>query len=298
MVPDSPDKRVAFAYLLLTATVLVWASAFAGLKYVLGQIDPYALTALRLAVASAALTTGGLIAGAPLPKREDLPLIAATGLLGFALYHLSLNFGLSFPGVSAGQGSFVIATTPIWTTLLAWRFLGEHITYRTWVGLAFGLTGVGWMSLDPDALTISTGSFIVLVAALCNGGQLVLQKRLLARYRPLHLAIYLTVIGSIPWFFYLPWALDPAAGLGARAWAVVLYLGVVPIALGYFANAVVLSILDASRMSQALLAIPPVATLIAWWTLGEPPSSQLLIGGPLVLVGVVLGQLDRQAASE
>ncbi len=291
-------SRVGFAYALLAATICVWSSAFAGLKYVLTHIDPYSLTTLRLTIASACLGVGALIAETPLPERRDLPLLVATGLLGFSVYHSSLNFGLSFRGVSAGQGSFLISTTPIWTTLLAWQFLGEHTTWRTWLGLVLGLTGVGWMSLDPESLAISTGSFIVLFAALCNAGQIVLQKRLLERYRAIDLAVYLTILGSLPLVAYLPWVLETAATLPASGWAVAIYLGVVPIALGYFANAVVLSIIDASRMSQALLLIPPVATLIAWLTLGEVPSSQLVIGGPLILLGVLLGQLDRSSSTE
>ena len=291
--PAAPDARVGLAYAILGTVVLIWGSAFAGLKFVLAEIDPYTLTALRLEIASAALLAAAGVMRIPLPDARDLPWIVGTGLLGFSFYHMSLNFGLSFPGVGAGQSSFIISTTPIWTTMLAWRFLGEQITYKTWLGLAFGLTGIGWMSLDPSELTISVGSFVVLFAALCNASQIALQKKLLERYPPLHLAIYLTLIGSVPFIAALPWLVGDGLSMSATAWAVTLYLGVVPIAVGYFANAVVLSIIDASRMSQAILLIPPVATLIAWLTLGETPSTQLYIGGPLILVGVLLGQLDR-----
>lgn len=282
----------------MATTIVIWASAFSAIKFVLGELDPFSLSALRLLIAAATLAGAGAAMRIPLPRREDLPLIAGTGLLAFTIYHLTLNVGLSFDAVGAGQGSFIISTTPIWTTLLAWHFLGEQSTYRTWTGLALGLCGVAWLSLDPDALSISVGSLVVLGAACVNACQIVLQKRLLERYEPLHLGIYLTVVGSLPMLGYLPWILEPAAQLSASGWWATLYLGVVPIGVGYLLNAVVLSILDASRMSQGILLIPPVATLIAWWTLAEIPSTQLYIGGPLILAGVLLGQLDRHQEAD
>ena len=282
------------AYLTLTSTILLWGSAFSGLKFVLGQIDPYTLSALRLLVAAGGLALAAVVFDVPMPEREDWPQIGVTGLVAFACYHLALNFGMSFPAVSAGQASFIISTTPIWTAILAWRFLDERTTWRTWLGLTLGLGGIGYMSLDLQQLTISPGLLVVLLAALFNAVNLVLQKDLLDRYRGLHVAIYLTIVGSLPMLLYLPWAWGPAGGLDATTWLVVLYLGLGPIALGYFLNTITLSILDASRMSQAILLVPPVATLIAWLALGEAPSTQLFVGGPLILIGVLLGQMDRR----
>lgn len=291
--PETDDRR-GLAYGLLLATMTIWASAFPGIKFVLRQIDPYALAMLRLMFASTALGIAAWWMEAPLPKKRDVPALFATGFLGFAAYHSLLNFGLSFDDVSAGQGSFIISTVPIWTTLLAWQFLREVITLRTWLALALGLGGVGLISLDPDSLALSLGSPIILVAAMSAASNIVIQKQLLERYSALHVSIYATILGTIPLLAFLPFSIEDIAALDAAGWSVVAYLGLVPIALGYFLNATALSILPANRTSQFLLLIPPMATLIAWLTLGEIPSTQLYIGGPMILGGVLLGQLERQ----
>jgi drug/metabolite transporter (DMT)-like permease len=293
--PDPTDgDRRGLAYVLLIVTMTIWASAFPGIKFVLRQIDPYALAMLRLAFASAGLGIAAWWMSAPLPDTEDLPALLATGFLGFAVYHSLLNFGLSFDDVSAGQGSFIISTIPIWTTLLAWQFLHEVITVRTWLALALGLGGVGVISLDPDTLSLSVGSPIIICAAMSAAANIVLQKQLLEKYSAIHVSIYATIFGTIPLLAYLPVSISDIAALNASGWAVVAYLGLVPIALGYFLNAVSLSILPANRSSQFLLLVPPIATLIAWLTLGETPSTQLYFGGPMILAGVLLGQLERQ----
>jgi drug/metabolite transporter (DMT)-like permease len=272
--------------------MVIWASAFAGLRFVLRELDSVTMTALRMVIASAALISVGLIFKTPLPDKRDLPEVIGTGILGFTLYHLFLNLGLET--VSAGQGAFIIATIPIWTTLLAARFLDETITIKTWVGLGLGLAGVGYMSLEPGKVGFSVGSLMVLSAALCAGGNFILQKRLLARYRAVDVSVYATVVGTVPLLVFIPFSADAIVGLSNTGWLVLAYLGIVPIALGYFLSAVALNALPANRTSQMLLLVPPIASVIAWLTIGEEPGTKLWVGGPLILVGVLVGNVTRR----
>ncbi|MFW5968264.1 MAG: DMT family transporter [Persicimonas sp.] len=289
-LPAPPSKPAAYAILLVT--MVIWASAFAGLRFVLRELDPFTMTVLRMLFATGALVAAGLVLKTPLPERRDLPEILGVGILGFTLYHLLLNYGLEF--ISAGQGAFIISTIPIWTTLLAGKFLGERITVRVWIGMALGLAGVAYMSLDPDRLSISHGSFVVLAAAICAGGNFILQKRLLSRYRALDVSIYACVVGTAPLLFLLPGGWEAILDLSTAGWWVTAYLGIVPIALGYFLSAVALHALPANRTSQMLLLIPPIAAVIAWLTIGEEPGMRLWVGGPLILVGVMVGNWERR----
>lgn len=289
-LPDPPSKPVAYALLVLT--MVIWASSFAGLRFVLRELDSVTMTVLRMAIGSVALVGMGIFLGTPLPQKRDLPEIVGTGILGFTLYHLLLNFGLET--VTAGQGAFIIATIPIWTALLASRFLDERITIKTWIGLALGLSGVAYMSLEPDKLSFSIGTLLVLGAALCAGGNFILQKRLLARYSALDVSVYAVVAGTIPLLALLPGGFDAIAQLSTTGWWVIAYLGTVPIALGYFLSTVALNALPANRTSQMLLLVPPIASVIAWLTIGEEPGTKLFVGGPLILVGVLVGNVSRR----
>lgn len=290
-VPDPSPARTAGAYALMLLTVVIWASAFAGIRAALTEIDAMSLTVARMTIASLTLGVVGLGLRIRLPRRRDLPIIAAAGLLGFTIYHVALNFGLVH--VPAGQASFIIATIPIWTAVLTWRFLGERITPLNWVGMAVGLTGVAWMSLDIRDLDVSYGAMLVLLAALCAAGNITLQKLLLGRYRALEVTLHVMIAGTLPLLVYLPWAAPSLAAMSAQGWWITLYLGVIPIALGYLLGTVALSILPAYRNSQMLLLIPPIAALIAWVWLGEEPTTRLAIGGGLILTGVLLGGLPR-----
>ncbi|QDG51281.1 DMT family transporter [Persicimonas caeni] len=289
-LPAPPSKPVAYA--LLIVTMIIWASAFAGLRFVLRELDAFTLTVLRMLIATGALVAMGLIFKTPLPEKRDLPEILGAGFLGFTLYHLALNYGLEF--VTAGQGSFIIATIPIWTSILAARFLGERVTIKTWLGMGLGLLGVAYMSLEPGKMSISGGSFIVLFSALCAGGNMVLQKRLLSRYRALDVSVYATVVGTVPLLFLLPSGIDAIAELSTTGWLVTAYLGIVPIAIGYYLSTLAMNALPANRTAQMLLLVPPIAAVIAWLTIGEEPGTKLVVGGPIILAGVLLGNLERK----
>ena len=286
--PEPSSAQVAGAYGLMGLTVLIWSSAYPGIRVMLEVLDAATLTSIRLLIASLTLLGIGLVRGMRPVHRADLPRVAAAGLLGFSVYHLALNYGMRH--VSAGQGSFISATIPIWTAVLAWRFLGERIAPRIWAGLGLGLVGVGVMSVGRGATAdVSAGAALVLLSAMCGGANIVLQKGLLGRYRALDVSIQVVVVGTLPLLGLLPFGLGRLARMDLHHWLVLLYLGMIPVGVGYYLSAVALSVLPAYRNAQMLLLIPGLSAIIAWFWIGERPGVSVLIGGGLVLLGVLLG---------
>ena len=74
-----------------------------------------------------------------------------------------------------------------------------------------------------------------------------------------------------------------AAGL-----TVVIYLGLVPSALGFVLWGFAAARLSSATLTSLLYLVPPVAVLIAWIWLREVPTLVELAGGLLVLCGVVI----------
>jgi len=289
-LPKPPSVSTPTAYAILLVNMVIWASSFAAIRFVLRQTDAMTMTALRLFVAAGCMGVVIAVFNIPLPRRDDWPGLSAAALLGFSVYHYLLNLGTET--VTAGQASFIVATIPIWTALLAWHVLDEYLSPKNWLGLALGLVGVGSMSLDFSGgiPNIGIGSWLVLGAALSAGANIVITKDLLARYRPIDIAAYAACIGALPFLLHVPWTWTASAELATSGWLALLYLGVVPIGLGYWLNSIALAALPAHQVAQMLLLIPPMAALIAWVTIGETPPMMLLVGGPLIVTGVLLGQ--------
>src|SRR5680860_272369 len=72
----------------LGVTVVLWASAFAGIRAALPEYPPGELALLRFLVASGALAVYAAATRMPPPRAADVPAIVGLGLLGVTGYHL------------------------------------------------------------------------------------------------------------------------------------------------------------------------------------------------------------------
>ena len=79
----------------------------------------------------------------------------------------------------------------------------------------------------------------------------------------------------------LPWALPPSGD--AQDWALIVYLGVVQIALAYILLTTAVRHVPAFEVSLLLLVEPALNPVWAWLVHGETPSGVALAGGALIL---------------
>ncbi|MGH3153305.1 MAG: EamA family transporter, partial [Streptosporangiaceae bacterium] len=105
-------------------TVLLLASAFPAITVAVRGLGPAGLAVARLVIASVALGLAAVWLGVRRPRGRDLPLIALCGLAGMTGYQLLLNAGERV--VPAGTASLLVATAPVYASVLAVLFLGEH----------------------------------------------------------------------------------------------------------------------------------------------------------------------------
>jgi len=278
------DSRAQAA---VATTLLLWASAFAGIRLALRGYSPGHLAFLRFLIASSVLATYAVVARMRLPARRDLPAIALMGFLGITVYHTALNFGEM--SVSAGSASFIVNAAPVLTAILATLFLGERLKVWGWAGIAVSFGGVSLIALGGGGgLGLAPGTLLILLSALATSGYFILQKRLLGRYRALEITTYGIWCGTAFMLVFLPGLAREVSAAPLSATLAVAYLGAFPAAVAYVAWAYALSLAPASRAASFLFLTPLLATAIAWVWLGESPGPLALAGGVMALVGVTL----------
>jgi drug/metabolite transporter (DMT)-like permease len=87
--------------------------------------------------------------------------------------------------------------------------------------------------------------------------------------------------------------LEPDGGVGPSAWPVVLFIGAVAAPIGTWAVSESTRHLNAVVSSLGMLLAPVVGVALATVWLHEPLGWDLLLGGALIVVSVVLATLRR-----
>ena len=269
-------------------TVVLWASAFVGIRAAGEDLSPGALSLGRLAVGSALLGVFVLLQRGRLPGRRDWPGIVVCGVLWFGLYNLALN--AAEQRVDAGTAAMLVNVGPILIALLAGWLLREGFPRALVAGCAVAFAGavVIGLATSERGVGASWGAVLCVAAAAFYAGGVVAQKPLLSRASALHVTWLAATVGLVVCLPFAATLADEVGDADASSIAWMVYLGVFPTAIGFLTWAYALSRTTAGRMGATTYLVPPIAILIGWALLGESPEALAFLGGALCLGGVVI----------
>lgn len=285
-------RRADVAPLLAAAvTVLLWASAFVGIRSAGRSFAPGALSLARLVVAALGLAALAYARGERFPSRAALraagPALVVCGLLWFGAYNLALNAGER--RVDAGTAAMLVNIGPVLIAVLAGVLLREGFPRALFVGCAVAFVGVVVIAAaSANHTATTTGVLLCLAAALAYAAGVVTQKvvlRSLSGTQTIFLCCVIGVLACLPFAPQLLRELGDAPG-GSIGWLA--YLGIGPTALGFSTWAFALRRTDAGRLAATTYLVPPLSILLGWLWLGESPAALAYLGGALCLAGVAV----------
>ncbi|TDU05031.1 drug/metabolite transporter (DMT)-like permease [Streptomyces sp. 846.5] len=290
--PTTPTRRqTLLASAAAGTTVVLWASAFVGIRAAGHALAPGPLALARLLVGSLVLGAMVAVRREPFPARRDWPGIVACGVLWFGLYNVGLNAAERL--VDAGTAAMLVGVGPILIALIAGVVLREGFPRALVLGmlLSFGGLVVIGLSSGGGGGSVGWGALLCFVAALAYASSVVIQKPLLARVSALQVTFLACTVGAVACLPFAP-ALVREAGhahASAVAWAV--YLGALPTAVAFTTWAYALARTSAGRLGVTTYLVPPISVLLGWLVLGEVPGWTALVGGVLCLSGVAVSRL-------
>lgn len=286
-VPQSPwISAMPFLF------VLIWSTGFIVAKFGLPYAEPLTFLLLRFIGVLIVLLPIVLVMRAPWPHGR-IRHIAVAGVLVQAGYLGGVWCAIKL-GMPAGLSALIVGLQPILTAFAA-PLVGESVRGKQWVGLVFGLCGVGLVVASKISLTgLSWESIALCVFALLSitVGTLY-QKRYCAAF-DLRTGTVIQFAASI--VVVLPFAilfedLTPALEsvqwtprfIGALSWAILaLSIGAIFLLFALIRKSA------ATQVTSLLYLTPPTTAVMAWIMFGEAFSIVGMLGMVLAVIGVAL----------
>jgi drug/metabolite transporter (DMT)-like permease len=291
-VQDAVEVRRGESLALLAAltTVVLWASAFVGIRSAGRSFSPEALALGRLVAASAVLGSLALVRREPLPARRDLARIAVYGVLWLGVYNVALNEAER--RVDAGTAAMLVNVGPILIALLAGLVLHEGFPRQLLAGCAVAFAGTATIgaATSQHGVGASWGAGLCILAAFAYAAAVVVQKPVLQRNSAFQVTWIACAVATMACLPFAPALAHDLGDAGASAVAWTIYLGVGPTAIGFVLWAFALNRTTAGRLGSLTYLAPPIAILLGWAILGETPPWLAVAGGALCLGGVVLAR--------
>ena len=268
--------------------VILWSTGFVVAKFGLPYAPPLTFLLLRFAGVLLVLGPLVLIMRAPWPTGR-VGHIALAGVLVQAGYLAGVWCAIKL-GMPAGLSALIVGMQPILTAFAA-PLIGEKVHGRQWIGLAFGLCGVGLVVANKISLIGLTWPSIALclMALVSITVGTLYQKRHCPQF-DLRTGTLIQFAASLA--VVLPFAivfeqLTPALQtvqwmprfLGALLWSILaLSIGAIFLLFALIRKRA------ATSVTSLLYLTPPTTALMAWAMFGEAFS---LIGAAGMLLAVI-----------
>ena len=288
----------------LVTMAVIWGINFSVIKVALTEMPPLAFNALRFPMAALALLMMLRLQGPlQIPERSDMPRIIALGLIGNVAYQLLFIYGIDL--TLAGNAALMLATTPVWTLILATLLGLERHSGMVWAGVFGALTGmvlvvVGGSQELAIGSGIPTGDLLMVGSASVWAVYTVGSQDLTRRYGALSVTTWTLGIGAVGLAIIggPQVAQTELTALSATAWVSLFYAGVMSIAVAYLLWYRSVERIGSSRTSAFSNLVPLVALVVAWFWLGERPAAIQLAGAAVIVGGVSVTRYAREKEAE
>jgi drug/metabolite transporter (DMT)-like permease len=287
-------QRIAIA-LAPVVFLLLWSGGYSMAKLGLRHADPMTFLAMRYALVLMLMWPLYLAMRPRLPQRLiSWVHLAVTGLLMQAIY-----FGFSYlafaDGLSAGGVALIVSLQPILVAIAAPVFVAELVSRYRWVGLVLGLIGAGLVIGSRQEISTSSwaGVAYAVIALVAMSAGSIYEKRFGVKQ---HIIVTTIVQFTVGFLVILPIAL---AREGLRVdFVPELFWSMSYLVIGNSIIAVSLLLYliragEVSRISALLFLVPPVASLMAWFVLGEKMPMLAWVGMALAGTGVLMASRTK-----
>jgi len=274
------------AYVVLFIGVV--SVSFAAIFIRLAEAPPLVIAAYRLGIASLIL-----IPIASKKSMDSLKKLSKRDILLILLcsVFIALHFGLwitSLSYTSIASSVILVTSHPAFVAVISYFLWSERLNKLTIGGIVVALIGIilinyGGFTFGARAIS---GDLLALVAGFAMGAYLLIGGQLRAR---IDILPYLTLIYTGSAIILLIATVSfgySFTGYSPTTYIMMVLLAIVPQLIGHSCFNLAVRLIPVTFVSVAILGEPVGATLLGYFMLREVPTTNEIVGGLLILVGI------------
>ena len=286
------------------AIYILWGASFLAIRVVVHDVPPFLAAGVRFLLAGVILVAFSLWRGLQQPRGAEW-----RGVAFLAITFFVGDYALLFwaeQKLPSGIAAVTAATIPAQVFLLEWLWLRRvRLTAVTALGVSLGLAGVAALVLPHGFTADSTGTnrfaaVGILAAFFWAIGTVVSTRLTVPRDRPVNAGWQMT-LGGIALLVLSgasgEWQRINAAALTPRVYWSMGYLVIFASLIAFSAYVYLLQHEPAQRVASYAYVNPITALLLGATLGGESLSLRQIIACAVVIAGVLIMLLGRQAAT-
>ena len=290
------DKQKIKAIILMLIAVIMFGLSFVSIKISMEVFPPISMAFYRFLIASFVLfpIMKKFSPGERL-KKEHLPLMIFTGLIGITLYFYLENNGVL--RISANDASIIIAMMPIAAAVGERIFLKKRLSFISIAAIftsIFGIYLIIGAKLDGGS---ASGYLYMFGAILSFSLFLILTKPLFDHYSDITVTFYQGLFGTIG---FLPFLLFDKVRWDLLTPPILLhflFLAIGCSAFGNYFNLYALNYLNVATAAIFMNLIPVFTFIFSYFIFGDMLTAIQLLGALVVIISVSVVTMQENEES-
>ncbi len=290
--PAAPSTSLVIT--AFAAVYLMWGSTYLAIRFAIETLPPLLMGGVRFFVAGAILYVAarGITGIRPTLRHwRDAAIVGCFLVVGG-----NGCVTLAERTVPSSVAALVVAITPLWMVLADWMRGGQRPRAISWIGLALGLCGVGFIVAPTEAQPLQRGDLlgiVCLLGASMSWAYGSIWSRTASRPASpllgvgmqmaaggLALALVGILRGELASF--------DVSAVSMRSIVAWFHLLVAGALIGFTAYVWLLQVSTPARVSTYAYVNPVIAVLLGVWLGKEPLAANTLTGAVLVVLSVII----------
>lgn len=219
--------------------------------------------------------------------RKDIPLLAVFGVLGVFLFYAAYQYAVKTGG--AALAAVLLYTAPAWVVVCSFFIYRERLGIGKITAVILVIAGVFLVSQGDNGAgrgTASVGTVAIiagLVSGFCYSLYYTIGKYFSARYTSANLFLYVLPVGMLcmlPFVDFVP--------KNSTAWIALISVSLISTYAANYCYYLGVKYLEAGKASIAATIEPVVATVAAYFILGEAFSAAFYLGAAIIIAAVLI----------